>query len=539
MDEALRNSNIGTDESDAPEGDAASPSAEELRAASERAADRLAEDLAAVPEEQQGDWLGFVLARTAHGDSYDDAAAVAWEMIDAGQSLAAEVIADDSEGESGEDDSEADADEPRDDYETSALRAFDALTRLYNPNQPRAADGKWTSGGGSAGGGKSKKKAAPKAKKSAPASGGSGGSSSGGNGSGSSKPPAGPKDGNPFVRSMDGPDEGADDSAGRFREGADAGGRAVNPALRESFTQQAASLRGTFEGIVRHPLTGILGGVTAVAVGALTMGFPLVAAGVMAGSLGVAGGLITSDAVGRVWEQTEDYLSDHPGRRAKNPRIRKTQSPPLLSAAGEFDRMTRLAAAHTARTEPLVLLSTFTASAVAAAPPPPAQPGWQGYDWSPHPEGLLVHDVELISYLDPAERPDLQLPCAVDYAFLTQMASTNHLQVAKGKYPRVLLRHNGESEAPVIGRLATPVRWVEPWLVSDVLLTNPTAIGMAARGEMPSRSAEFKAHSRHLWGLAFTLGEEGHFDEELPDFRLAPKPGLEQYRQYGAGQLVA
>ena len=183
--------------------------------------------------------------------------------------------------------------------------------------------------------------------------------------------------------------------------------------------------------------------------------------------------------------------------------------------------------------EASVCLATSQFPAAVAMPPTPS--GFPGYDWQyVEGEGLRVFNVELMSYLSAAERPDLPLVSDVDDQFFSDMVALNTRQHHKGKIARIFLDHNQrERGADVIGTVPE-ISFERPWLRARYLLfTNPTAIGMAARGELPSRSAEFKPVSRHFWGLSFTRGNEGHFEEELPDFRLIEKPGIEQLKAMG------
>lgn len=156
------------------------------------------------------------------------------------------------------------------------------------------------------------------------------------------------------------------------------------------------------------------------------------------------------------------------------------------------------------------------------------------YPWRQTPDGLLVLGVELMGLIDPAERPDFGLPApGVDAEWMQRAAKTAELMRDKGKFPRLLRQHNQpERAAEVVGKVLN-VRWQAPWLVGDLLITNPDAAGKAARGEFPSRSAEFRFESAYLHGLALIEGAEGHFDEELPDLSLQDQAGLEELRQLG------
>lgn len=134
---------------------------------------------------------------------------------------------------------------------------------------------------------------------------------------------------------------------------------------------------------------------------------------------------------------------------------------------------------------------------------------------------VRVRNVEVMSLIRPEERPDFAMSePGVDTVWLkSAIAMAQQLQ-AEGKYPKLFLRHNKPyEEAPVIGRLEN-LRWEAPWIVADVVVTNPEAIEMLKRGELPTRSAEFNYATRHLWGMALIQGEKGHFDTEIPEMIL-------------------
>lgn len=170
----------------------------------------------------------------------------------------------------------------------------------------------------------------------------------------------------------------------------------------------------------------------------------------------------------------------------------------------------------------------------AAAGGAPLKLAAAGYPWERHKDGLLVKGVELMSLIDPGERPDFGLPApGVDPAWMLRAVKTAEMMRDKGKFPRVLRQHNQPMQAAeVIGKIVN-VRWQSPWLTGDLLITKPEAAGKLARGEFPSRSAEFRFESAYLHGLALIEGAEGHFDEELPDFQLADAEGMEELRRLG------
>lgn len=154
------------------------------------------------------------------------------------------------------------------------------------------------------------------------------------------------------------------------------------------------------------------------------------------------------------------------------------------------------------------------------------------YQWRIVPDGLLVFGVEVMSFVSSDERPHPDMTAD----WFARVIKTWEIMEAKGKKARALERHNNPwgEPAEVIGRLLNG-RWHEPWLTSEVLFTRPDAQGKASRGEYPSRSAEYWYETAHVWGLSFINGAEGHFEEELPDFVLAPGEGLDELKRLGAG----
>ena len=147
---------------------------------------------------------------------------------------------------------------------------------------------------------------------------------------------------------------------------------------------------------------------------------------------------------------------------------------------------------------------------------------------------LTVKDVPVMGLLSPSERSDFGMTGAgVDPKWFRRAIETYRLGVEKGKYPRLLRRHNGDGDMPaeVIGRLEDLYEdgfWLK---ARRVVVTNPDAIGKLSRGEFPSLSAEFYFDSGHLWGLSLIDGDNGHFDEELPDLKLKDGPELVELRK--------
>ncbi len=141
-------------------------------------------------------------------------------------------------------------------------------------------------------------------------------------------------------------------------------------------------------------------------------------------------------------------------------------------------------------------------------------------DWTTVDEGILVFDVPVMSLLGKDERPDFRMVADIGGEWFRKAMNTFRDLKAMGKLPRLLRRHNKPTlEADVIGRLLE-LRWEEPWLKADALVTDPEAIDQVKRGELPSLSAEFTPDRFYLWGLSLIGGEEGHFDRELPDLLL-------------------
>lgn len=166
------------------------------------------------------------------------------------------------------------------------------------------------------------------------------------------------------------------------------------------------------------------------------------------------------------------------------------------------------------------------------------EPAIGGYTWSlqgEHPtDGVRIDDVVVMSTIFPDER---FVGGTVDEDTLDGFAKTFELGASKGKRPRVLLNHNQhEQEADVIGFLVG-MRRVGRWLVVDMEISNPSAIGKMARGELPSLSVEFVFETRFIWALSFISGAEGHFDEELPDFALEDAEGLGDLKKLSGKDL--
>lgn len=137
-----------------------------------------------------------------------------------------------------------------------------------------------------------------------------------------------------------------------------------------------------------------------------------------------------------------------------------------------------------------------------------------GYKSEQIAEGLLVKDVELMSYMLP---PEKGLTEPVDEGWFDAAVKLFNERKANGKLARVKLGH--KAEAPVIGRVVR-LEFRKPWLRGDLLLTEPSAIEAYKRGEFPSLSSEFVALKSYplFWGVALIGGDAGHFDEERPDF---------------------
>lgn len=144
------------------------------------------------------------------------------------------------------------------------------------------------------------------------------------------------------------------------------------------------------------------------------------------------------------------------------------------------------------------------------------------YDWTETDAGLLVRDVEFMSYVSPEDRPDFGLKAPIDAEWFKDAVKTFADRKAKGKAGAyVFLGHNKWSaESQIIGRIEN-LSFRDHWLRGDMLITNPIAIAAMKRGELPTRSAEFSPARKLFWGLALIMGQEGHFDEELPDLILA------------------
>lgn len=137
-----------------------------------------------------------------------------------------------------------------------------------------------------------------------------------------------------------------------------------------------------------------------------------------------------------------------------------------------------------------------------------------GYKSEQLAEGLLVKDVELMSYMLP---PEKGLTEPIDEGWFEAAVKLFDERKANGKLARVKLGH--KAEAPVIGRVVR-LEFRKPWLRGDLLLTEPSAIEAYKRGEFPSLSSEFVALKSYplFWGVALIGGDAGHFDEERPDF---------------------
>lgn len=146
-----------------------------------------------------------------------------------------------------------------------------------------------------------------------------------------------------------------------------------------------------------------------------------------------------------------------------------------------------------------------------------------GYRFTEHNDGsLTVHDVELFAQMHRNSNPALAAHGVdIDERWMQQALNVARMNESKGKEPLLLRGHNQpDRPAEIVGTL-TNLRYRAPWIVADIHATEPTVIAKLKRGEMRKRSAEFKADTHHIWGLSLIDGQEGHFDEELPDLVLS------------------
>ncbi|MCP4549232.1 MAG: hypothetical protein GY835_22495 [bacterium] len=135
---------------------------------------------------------------------------------------------------------------------------------------------------------------------------------------------------------------------------------------------------------------------------------------------------------------------------------------------------------------------------------------------------LTLLNAEVMSFVPDTDRPDFKMKKGgVDAKWLTEAANVLGAKEAKGKAAYLFLRHNEDGKAAdIVGRVRN-AKWEEPWIRGDYVVTNPEVIGKLARGELPERSAEFQYPNHNIYGLSLTMGEEGHFSEELPALELA------------------
>ena len=142
-----------------------------------------------------------------------------------------------------------------------------------------------------------------------------------------------------------------------------------------------------------------------------------------------------------------------------------------------------------------------------------------GYRFEETSEGLTLFNVEIMSTLTRVDRP--QMPFDIDVTWLNKAVTVfmERKQVLNRR-PLAMRRHNVKGlPAEVVGRLDN-LRVENNWIIGDVTVTNPLAIEKLKRGEFPTRSAEFDPERHLLWGLSLTEGQEGHFDDDLPELVL-------------------
>ena len=166
--------------------------------------------------------------------------------------------------------------------------------------------------------------------------------------------------------------------------------------------------------------------------------------------------------------------------------------------------------------------------------------GWIVDGYEVPSDSLLIPNVPFMNMIGPDERSDLGVEIGPQW--FDKAMSLYEVMKAKGKRPRLMRRHNTEYlPADVIGRLLR-MRREGAGLAADLLVTNPEAQDAIARGEMPSISAEFYPDMHYVWGLSFTMGEEGHFDEELHDLEVelvdSDDPELAELLQLKSGRKV-
>lgn len=151
------------------------------------------------------------------------------------------------------------------------------------------------------------------------------------------------------------------------------------------------------------------------------------------------------------------------------------------------------------------------------------------YKWTENGDGsITLLDVEIMGVLDNGERKDAAEVVTRDDLTLF-LAKTLEIESKLKRRQLYLLSHNdykNSKAAPVIGHVHD--RYVDgDWIKGRVTVTNPGAIEMAKRGELPNRSPEFikRGPNRgYMWALAATEGLPGHFDDRLPALILEKMP---------------
>jgi hypothetical protein len=153
-----------------------------------------------------------------------------------------------------------------------------------------------------------------------------------------------------------------------------------------------------------------------------------------------------------------------------------------------------------------------------------------GYRTEKIAEGLLVYDVPLML---PMLKGEHGVAINIDESWFASAIKLFDERKRLGKFARYKEGHS--PEAAVIGHLVA-LRFNSPWLVTDILITDPVAIAKFDRGEMPSLSAEFvdSAEWPLIWGAASTAGDMAHF-EEKPD--LMPEELAEKLKTLGANMI--
>ena len=137
------------------------------------------------------------------------------------------------------------------------------------------------------------------------------------------------------------------------------------------------------------------------------------------------------------------------------------------------------------------------------------------FKWMQNTDGSInIFDVEFASDIAATDRPDFGMTADIDEKWFTLAIRTFSERKEKGKATKVFLNHGGEQ----IGTIED-MRYVRPFAVCDMRITNPVAIEKIKRGELVSRSMDFYPESYLIYGLSLLDGE-GHFDEEIRDLTL-------------------